>query len=197
MADADTEPSRPIQKDYLERVAERLENSYDLERDRPVGDTTWTLYGRFTLEREKYFLHPTVSYARHDSDEHLFVRRVDAIDTDTLDTAIDLGHTLADDWIEADERHYSTDFTFVFVAPTIPEAVADRVEGFRDRTLLKYGYYGHYEVNLVVVAPRSEELAASEKADVAAAFRTWTPPVTRDRSLFGRLADTIFGRADR
>ncbi|EMA48119.1 hypothetical protein C448_04200 [Halococcus morrhuae DSM 1307] len=192
MADADTEPSRPVQGDYLDTVAERLENSYDLERDRSVEDTTWTLYGWLTLEREKYFLHPTVSYARHDSDEHLFVRRVDAIDTKILDTAIDLGHTLADDWIEADERHYSTDFTFVFVAPTIPEAVADRIEGFRDRTLLKYGYYGHYEVNLVVAAPPSEELVASEKADVAAAFRTWTPPVERDHGLFGRLADAIF-----
>lgn len=194
MTDPDVETSRPTwEDDYLDTVGERLENSYDLERAHTVADTTWALYGQLTLERQKYFLHPTVSYARHDSDEHLFVRRVEAIDTETLDTTVDLGHSLADAWIEANERHYSTDLSFVFVAPEIPAAVADRIEGFRDRTLLKYGYHGHYEVNLVVVAPRAKELVASEKADVAGAFRTWESPGKRERGTFGRLADAIFG----
>ena len=103
-----------------------------------------------------------------------------------------LGHRLADELVEADERHYSTDFTFVLVAPEIPDSVADYVDGFRDRTLLTYGYFGLYEVNLVVVSPTDEELVASEQADVAAAFRTWAPPPARDRGVFGRLADAIF-----
>lgn len=189
----DAENARPTWDDaYLDRVADRLETSYDLDADHTVEGTTWALYGELMLEREKYFLHPTLSYGHHDSDEHLFARRASTVDEGTLESLVDLGHRLADDWVVADERHYSTDFTFVLVVPEITPPVADYVDGFRDRTLLKYGYFGHYEVNLVVVSPTDEELVASKQADVAAAFRTWAPPPARDSGLFGRLADAIF-----
>ena len=76
----------------------------------------------------------------------------------------------------------------MFVADRISEDVADFVEGFRDRTLLKFGYYGHYEVNLVVVAPGEERLVASEAADIAGAFRLWEPVETPDEGFFSRFA---------
>ncbi|WP_160134238.1 hypothetical protein [Halococcus salsus] len=191
-----TEPdeTRPTWDDaYLDEVASRLETSYDLEADYPVEGTRWALYGELVLKREKYFLHPTLSYGQHDSDEHLLVRRAGTVEPETLGSLVELGHRLADEWVVPDERHYSTEFTFVLVAPDIPDAVAEFVDGFRDRTLLKYGYFGHYEVNLVVVAPETETLVASEQADVAAAFRTWGDPPARERGPFGRLADAIFG----
>jgi len=193
--DASTEaPSRPTWDDaYLDDVAERLQYSFDLERDATLDGETWPLSGELNLEREKYFLHPSISYGRHNSDEHLFVRRVDHLDTDDLDDLVDLGHRLADARITPNERHYSTEFTFALVVPEIDAPVRDYVEGFRERTLLKYGYYGHYEVNLLVVAPDAEECVASEEADVADAFRTWRDPTVRERGLFGRVADAIFG----
>ena len=187
-------PSRPTWDDaYLDDVAERLQYSFDLERDATLDGETWPLSGELNLEREKYFLHPSISYGRHNSDEHLFVRRVDHLDTDDLDDLVDLGHRLADARITPNERHYSTEFTFALVVPEIDAPVRDYVEGFRERTLLKYGYYGHYEVNLLVVAPDAEECVASEEADVADAFRTWRDPTVRERGLFGRVADAIFG----
>ncbi|GAA0303744.1 hypothetical protein [Halarchaeum salinum] len=191
---ADEAPARPVWDDaYLDDVAERLQYSFDLERDVDLDGETWPLYGQLNLEREKYFLHPSISYGRHDSDEHLFARRVDGLDTTDLDALVELGHQLADERITPNERHYSTEFTFALVVPEIDAAVRDYVSGFRERTLLKYGYYGHYEVNLLVVAPKREACVASEEADVADAFRTWDAPATRDRGLFGRLADAIFG----
>ncbi|EMA39954.1 hypothetical protein [Halococcus hamelinensis] len=190
---AEPDETRPTWDDaYLDEVAGRLETSYDLEPDYPVEGTGWALYGELVLKREKYFLHPTLSYGQHDSDEHLLARRVETVDSSRLDSLVDLGHRLADEWVVPDERHYSTEFTFVLVVPEITDPVADYVDGFRDRTLLKYGYFGHYEVNLVVVAPETETLVASEQADVAAAFRTWGAPPARERGLFGRLADAIF-----
>ncbi|GGM70591.1 hypothetical protein J2752_001802 [Halarchaeum rubridurum] len=193
-AAASEEPTRPTWDDaYLDDVAERLQYSFDLERDVALDGETWPLSGELNLEREKYFLHPSISYGRHDSDEHLFVRRADALDTDALDDLVDLGHRLADERITANERHYSTEFTFALVVPGIDDAVRDYVAGFRERTLLKYGYYGHYEVNLVVVAPGDESCVASAEADVADAFRTWRDPTVRERGLFGRVADAIFG----
>lgn len=197
-ADPDFEPRPEWDDDYLDEVAERLQYHYDLERDYALENASgvrrqWDLYGRLDLQRRKYFLHPKLSYGHHDTDEHLFARYVDAVTTSDLDALVDLGHRLADERIIADERHYSTEFTFVLIAPSIPDAVRAYVDGFRDRTLLKYGYYGHYEVNLAVVAPTEEQFIASEQAEVAAAFRTWEPLSEPDRGLFGRIADAIFG----
>ena len=161
--------------EYVDRVSDRLLHNFDLEKDYTVHGREFTLYGRMVMESQKHFFHPSLNYANHSTTEHLFVQRVRSLTPRQLEQTIAFGHDLADDWIEADEEHFSTDFTFVFVAPTIPGDVRDFVAEFRDRTLLKYGFHGHYEVNLVVVAPEGEDVVASRNADVSQAFRTWAP----------------------
>ena len=47
------------------------------------------------------------------------------------------------------------------------------VAGLDERTLLNLGYYGHYEVKLVVEAPEARDIVANDAADVEQAFRTW------------------------
>ncbi|SEW11560.1 hypothetical protein [Natrinema salifodinae] len=174
--------------EYVDRVSDRLLHNYDLEKDYAVDGERFTLYGRMDLTSQKHFLHPAISIAEHESTEHLFVDRVDRVDDRTLDRYVELGHRLADDWIDADEEHFSTEFTFVAVAPSIPDAVRDRVAGFSDRTLLKYGYFGHYELNLIVVAPDDEDLVASENADVATAFRLWERIERKEPGILGLIA---------
>ena len=113
-------------------------------------------------------------------------RSVDSVDE--LERLVDLGHELADEWIDAHEEHYRTDFTFVLVADELPEDVREFVDGQRERTLLKYGYYGHYEVNLGVVVPDAREHAAGEAADVIEAFLLWEDVTTPDEGFLSRLA---------
>ncbi|MFC7156428.1 hypothetical protein ACFQPA_13345 [Halomarina halobia] len=161
--------------EYVDRVADRLMYNYDLDDDYRVRGERFDLYGRMRVESRKHFFHPSLNYANHGSTEHLFVRRASGATRADLERLVDLGHDLAAEWIDADEEHFSTDFTFVLVVPELPEDVREFVSGFRDRTLLRFGYYGHYEVNLLVVAPEREALAASANADVAHAFRLWTP----------------------
>ena len=174
--------------EYLSRVSDRLLANYDLERDRRVRGERFALYGRLHLERHKQFLHPSVRFGRHYTEEHLFARRVDRTSEADLRALVETGHALADDWIDADEEHQSTEFTFVAVVPEVPDAVASFVEGFRDRTLLKAGYNGHYEVNIVAVAPDRERIAASRSADVARAFALWEDPSGAESSgLLARL----------
>ncbi|PSP37869.1 hypothetical protein BRC71_07765 [Halobacteriales archaeon QH_7_65_31] len=170
------ELERPTFDDeYLDRVTERLMYSYDLERDRRAEGSRFELYGRLRIESRKQFLHESINYANQNVNEHLFVTRRESVSVADLEPAVELAHELADrgEWITADETHRSTDFTFVFVAPTLPDSVERFVRGFRDRTLLRYGYNGHYEVNLVVVAPEEESYVASEAADVWRAFALW------------------------
>ena len=176
--------------EYIDRVADRLQFNYDLERDHRVRGEPFTLYGFLRVESQKQFFHEALSYANHGSSEHLFVRRNERVDVAALETLVALGHDLAEG-IDADEEHFSTEFTFVLVVEELSPTVREFVADFRDRTLLKYGYYGHYEVNLLVVAPEMEELVASENADVAAAFRLWE---TEDEpsGLVSRLAG-LFG----
>lgn len=159
--------------DYLDSVRDRIIHSYDLEKEYRVDGKRFEMYGNLRMENFKQFFHPSLRFGHYRSQEHLFVRRTDTVDEATLQSYVDLGHDLADDWIEADEEHYVTEFTFVLVAPSVPEDVRSFVDGFRDRTLLKGGYYGHYEVNLLVVAPEEADSVASSEADVETAFRVW------------------------
>ena len=174
--------------EYLDRVAWRLVYNYDLERDYRCGGQQWELYAEMRVLNQKQFFHPALSYADHEAEEYLLARRSSRPTVDELDRLVDLGHELADDWVTADEEHYGTDITFVIIADEIPDAVADYVDGFRDRTLLKFGYYGHYDVNLVVVDPESERAVASEVADVVEAFTLWDAVTTPDEGVLSRFA---------
>jgi len=174
--------------DYLDRVAGRLVYNYDLRTDRRLCGEQWDLFAEMRVTNQKQFFHPALSYADHDAEEYLLARRTDRPTVEDLNRLVDCGHDRADDWVTADEEHYGTDITFVLIADDIPEPVADFVDGFRDRTLLKFGYYGHYDVNLVVVDPEAERCVASEAADVAAAFRLWDDVPTAEEGLLSRFA---------
>ena len=198
-SDPSTPPTRTGVPDwddeYIDRVADRLMHSYDLARDSDVRGEVFDLYGEMRIERQKQFFHPSINYANHDSEEYLFARRTTRVRRTDLDSIIDLGHALADEWIETDETHFSTDFTFVLIAPEITDEVREFVAGFRDRTLLKLGMRGHYEVNLVVVAPDKQEakqeqepdIVKSKNADVGAAFALWGEPEPESRGLLDRF----------
>ncbi|WP_423996030.1 hypothetical protein [Halorubrum trapanicum] len=174
--------------EYLDRVSDRLLYSYDLDRDVVVDGERFDMTAEMRVRNQKQFLHPALSYADHDMMEFLFARRVSTLSVAELERLVEFAHAVADDRVEADEEHYGTDVTVALVADRIPDDVAEFVDGFRDRTLLKFGYYGHYEVNLIVVAPDEEELVASEVADVAGAFRLWEAVAEPDEGFFSRLA---------
>lgn len=173
---AEDDPDVPDWDDeYIDRVSDRLMFNYDLDKDYTVRDERFALYGEMRMVNEKHFFHPALSYAHHESFEHLFARRRSSITVSDLERLVDLGHDLADDWIDHDEEHFSTEFIFVDIVDEIPDAVREFVTDFRDRTLIKHGFHGHYEIHLVAVAPEAEALAASRKAHVEEAFRLWDP----------------------
>jgi hypothetical protein len=74
------------------------------------------------------------------------------------------------------------------VAPTVADPVEQLVRGFESRTLLHYGYHGHYAVRLFVVAPEEREAVSSPDVDVAAAFRLWDGDDERGASRDGVIA---------
>ncbi|ELZ94347.1 hypothetical protein [Haloferax sulfurifontis] len=180
--------------EYLDRAAERLMYNYDLEREYAVRGERFDLFGSMRMESQKQFLHRSINYANHHAMEYMFARRVESATVAELERLVELGHALADEWIAPDEKHYGTDFTFVLVADAVPEEVRAFVSDFSDRTLLKFGYYGHYEVNLAVVAPADEDAVASRNADSVAAFTLWSDgsPAVSDG-----LLDRLLGKLRR
>ncbi|TKX80425.1 hypothetical protein [Halorubrum sp. SD626R] len=174
--------------EYLDRVSDRLMYSYDLDADVVVDGERFDLTAEMRMRNQKQFLHPALSYADHDVMEYLFARRVAGPTVGELERLVEFAHGVADERVDGNEQHYGTDITIVLVADRISEPVAEFVEGFRDRTLLKFGYYGHYEVNLVVVAPDEERLVASEAASSAEALRLWEPVEKPDDGIFSKFA---------
>ena len=174
--------------EYLDRVSDRLMYSYDLDRDVVVDGERFDFAGEMRMRNQKQFFHPALSYADHEIMEHLFARRVSTPSVGELERLVDLGHAVADERVTPNEEHYGTDVTFVLVADRIPDDVATFVDGFRDRTLLKFGYYGHYEVNLIVVAPDEEAIVDSAAAGVTGAFRLWEPVEEPDEGILSRFA---------
>lgn len=183
--------------EYLDRVSDRLMFSYDLEKARRIRGERFEMFGAMRVESRKQFFHPALSFANHESREYLFVRRAPRVTVGELERLVELGHELAGDeeWVVADEEHYGTDFTFVAVVDDVAEDVRSFVESFSDRTLLKFGYYGHYEVNLVVVAPDEQDAVASRSADVVQAFTLWERVRPGDeRGILRRIADRLRNR---
>jgi hypothetical protein len=174
--------------EYVDRVSDRLLHNYDMEQDRTVQGHRFTLYGRLSIERRKQFLHPSVTYGDHETTEHLFVQRRDSVSVDDMERLSALGETLSEEWIDPDEKHFGTEFVFGVIAPDIPADVRQFVSSFESRTLIKYGYHGHYTIRLFAVAPDSEASVASPNTDVVRAFRLWDESEQREsRSLLERF----------
>lgn len=194
----DPEPEQHVVPDwddeYIDRVSDRLLSNFDMSKHANVGPYEFDLYGRMLIKNQKEFFHPALRYAYHESTEHLMVQRRDTVTADTIEEFENFAHALADDWIEPSEDHFETIFTFVIVAPRIPDDVHDVVDGYRERPLLRYGLDGHYEINFVVVAPDEEDLVHSQEADVWRAFQLWSnvddgvPP-----GVFSRLKAKLLG----
>ncbi|KAB1189208.1 hypothetical protein GJR98_03690 [Haloferax sp. MBLA0077] len=159
--------------EYLDRVSDRLMYNYDLEKDHRVDGESFDLFGTMHIETQKQFLHRSINFANHYMDEYLLARRTSRATLAEVERLVDLADTLSEEWIDGSEEHQGTEFTFVLVAPDITDDVRSFVNRFSRRKLLKYGYHGHYEVHLVVVAPDDEDVVASEHADVARAFTLW------------------------
>jgi hypothetical protein len=179
--------------EYVDRVSDRLMFNYDLERDFRVDGEAFDLYGRLEIHTRKKFFHPAITYGHHASFEHLFLRRADGVRVSELDRLVDLAADLSNRWVEADEEHYATEFTFVVVVPEIPADVRDFVASFSDRTMLKYGYNGYYETHLAVVAPEQEAVVTSERADVGEALTVWEPIDSTAPGPLERLKRRLLG----
>lgn len=177
--------------EYLDRVSDRLLHNYDLDRDYTVRGETFSMYGELRMVARKRFIHPALNYADHQRREHLFVRREDAPTVRGLESLVEFGNDIAEEWVTPDEEHSGTTFTFVVVADSIPDDVRSFVDGFRDRTLLKYGYHGHYEVTLIVVAPSEDDIVASKAADLGDAFALWRDLSQESGGLLSGILDTL------
>lgn len=186
--DGTDDPDVPEWDDeYFDKVSDRLMYNYDLEKDYEVRGERFSLYGEMRMASQKHFFHPSIRFGYHESTEHVFARRTDHVVIPDLEHYIALGKELADAWIEPDEQHFSTEFTFVSVTNHIDDSVRQFIENHRERTLIKYGYYGHYEIHLIVVAPGAEDIVASEEANVEAAFRLWDPIEREEPGLLGLI----------
>jgi len=159
--------------EFFDRVSDRLMFNYDLEKDYVTRGESFDLYGEMRIESQKHLFTRHLKYAEHGSTEHLFARRQPSVTVDDLERLVDLGHALFEEWVTPSEEHYSTDFTFAVVALHLSEDVRSFVSGFKDRTLLRYGFNGHYEINLLVATPEAEDVVASASADVGQAFAVW------------------------
>ncbi|UWG46470.1 Uncharacterized protein HSRCO_0168 [Halanaeroarchaeum sp. HSR-CO] len=170
--------------EYLDRVSDRIMYNYDLEKDVAVHGESFDLAGSMRIESEKHFFHPALNYANHESREYLYARRQESVSVADLEALVEVAHDIAEERVEHTDTHFSTDVTVVLVVPALDPDVDEFVSGFSDRTLLKFGFNGHYEINLVVAAPDRREITASENADVWQAFQTWEPIETEEPGLF-------------
>lgn len=170
--------------EYLDRVSDRIMHNYDLEKDVTINGERFDLGGEMRIESEKHFFHPALNYANHESREYLYARRQDAISVPDLEELVSVAHDVAEDRVEHTDTHFSTDVTLAIIVPKIDPAVEEFVESYSDRNLLRFGFNGHYEINLLVSAPERKSIVASENADVWEAFRTWEPIEKEDPGLF-------------
>lgn len=178
---------------YLDRVSDRLMHTYDLEKDVRVRGERFDLAGELRVESSKHLFHPSVTYANHHMREFLYADGREGVSVADLERLVGLGHELADERVEPGDQHRATEFTFVLVVPEIPDDVRSFVDGFTDRTLLRYGFHGHYEIHCCVVAPDEEAIVSSARTEIDGAFALWDPLEASSGGLLGRLTG-LFSR---
>lgn len=178
---------------YLDRVSDRLMHSYDLEKGVRVRGERFDLAGELRVESSKHLFHPSVTYANHHMREFLYADRRNGVSVADLERLVELGHDLADERVEPGDQHRATEFTFVLVVPSVPDDVQAFVDGFTDRTLLRYGFHGHYEIHLCVVAPDEAAVVSSTRTEIGGAFALWDPVEASSGGLLGRLTG-LFSR---
>ncbi len=172
---------------YVEAVGQRLVHNYDLEGDYTVNGERFDLYGYLEVHNQRQVLHPALSVGHHESREHVFLKRTETLSEADLDRMIELGHALAEEWITADEEHYSTEFIFVFVCSSLSDPVSNRIEELDERTLLKFGYHGHYDIHIAAVDPAQQHLVSNAAFNLTEAVRTWEPVGGTDSGLMPRV----------
>ena len=177
--------------EYLDAVAGRLFNHYDLEREYTVAGERFPLYGELRVRHERHALHPSLTFAHHESREHVFVTELPEPTGADIDRLEAVGEQLRDDWIVPDETHHGTEFTFVIVADTLSPTVRDRIADYSNRTLIKFGYHGHYEISFLGVVPEQHTSVASPAADIEQAFRVWEPITRTEPSRLDRFLDWL------
>ncbi|SIR63173.1 hypothetical protein [Natronorubrum daqingense] len=177
--------------EYLDRVSDRLMHTYDLDKDVRVDGESFDLYGELRVESSKHLFHPSVQYANHHMREYLYADRRSSVSLADLERLVEFGHELADERVEPNDQHRATEFTFVVIVPEISEDVHSFVRGFTDRTLLRFGFHGHYEIHCCVVAPEEKRLVASKRTEIDDAFRLWER-IDHKRSVFEQLRAAVF-----
>ncbi|APW97827.1 hypothetical protein CHINAEXTREME_08560 [Halobiforma lacisalsi AJ5] len=188
--------------EYFDRVADRLMHAYDLEKDVHVDPTAggggprghedrFAMRGELRVESSKHMFHPSVQYANHHMREFLYADRRASVSVADLEELVELGHELADQRVEPNDEHRATEFTFVLVVPEIPADVRSFVDGFKERTLLRFGFHGHYEIHCCVVAPDREEIVASDRTEIDGAFALWEDLEDGDDGLLARVRGLV------
>ncbi|EMA35402.1 hypothetical protein C446_12434 [Halobiforma nitratireducens JCM 10879] len=177
--------------EYLDRVAGRLVHTYDLEKDVLAGRNRFDLYGELRVESSKHMFHPSVQYANHHMREYLYADRRSSVSVADLEELVALGHDLADERVDPNDEHRATEFTFVLVVPDIPQEVRSFVAEFRDRTLIRFGFHGHYEIHCCVVAPERETIVASDRTEIDAAFALWEDLESGGDGLLARVRGLV------
>lgn len=179
------------QENYLDAVGVRLMHYYSLEKDVRIDGQHFELFGEMNVLHERHAFHPALSFAHHKADEYVFATRIDHPDVQDFKRFISLGEQLATEWIDRDENHYSTDFSFAVACSEISDSVRSFVSSYKNRNLLKFGYFGHYEINLIVIDSARKESVASRNADVEQAFRVWEPIIPEEPTRLDRFLNWI------
>ncbi|SFB86446.1 hypothetical protein SAMN05444422_102458 [Halobiforma haloterrestris] len=192
--------------EYFDRVADRLMHAYDLEKDvrvdpavggagprgrGPRHEDRFAMRGELRVESSKHMFHPSVQYANHHMREFLYADRRASVSVADIEELVELGHELADQRVEPNDEHRATEFTFVLVVPEIPADVRSFVDGFKERTLLRFGFHGHYEIHCCVVAPDREEIVASDRTEIDGAFALWEDLEDGDGGLLARVRGLV------
>lgn len=177
--------------EYLDRVSDRLMHTYDLEKDVRVDGESFDLSGELRVESSKHLFHPSVQYANHHMREYLYADRRSSVSLADLERLVEFGHELADERVEPNDQHRATEVTFVVIAPALPDDVRSFVRGFTDRTLLRFGFHGHYEIHCCVVAPDEKRLVSSKRTEIDEAFRLWER-IDHEESVFEQLRAAVF-----
>lgn len=151
-------------RDYLDKIEEKLQNNFDVERNYELNGYKWDLYAKFHLRNERYVLSKKIVIYAIENNEYIFIKYFDGLDDNSLKDYTESLIKSIDDIVKPDENHMSSVITGVLVTKYKPSgAILDTIKKFKYHKGFAFGFKGWVDIRLILVTMEDNYIVTNKK----------------------------------
>lgn len=151
-------------EEYLEIMEEKLQGSFDIERNFEMNNYKYDVFAEYHLRTERYILMKKTVVGVMENNEYCFMKCFDSINQYKLKTYIDSLIKSSDKIITPDEDHMSSIITGIIVLENKPNIdIINTIKKFKYHKGFAFGFKGWVDIRLILVTMNDEYIVTNKK----------------------------------